>query len=66
VDQRVRSKNELLQSDICLGAGDIEMLASLPATYFSEPANVVTFEPKLKEKAVNDNQGSVVTLKRPT
>jgi hypothetical protein len=36
VDKKVRSKTDLLQSDICLGAADVEQLASLPTHYFAE------------------------------
>jgi Zn-dependent peptidase ImmA (M78 family)/DNA-binding XRE family transcriptional regulator len=63
VDNRVRSKGDLVYSDICLGASDIEMLASLPPNYFSDSTVVVPFEPRLKAKAGNDNDG--VPVRRP-
>ena len=67
VDKEVRSKADLLQTDICLGAADVEMLASLPARYFTEPLNVMAFVPRIKEAlATKDGVGSVVPLRRPT
>jgi Zn-dependent peptidase ImmA (M78 family)/DNA-binding XRE family transcriptional regulator len=64
VSSKVRSKGDLLNNDLCLGASDVEMLASLPAHYFAENVVLVPFEPKLK--GGNDNApGSVVPLRRP-
>jgi Zn-dependent peptidase ImmA (M78 family)/transcriptional regulator with XRE-family HTH domain len=64
VDKKVRTKADLLHSDICLGAADVQMLASLPANYFLESASVVAFEPKLRNTLTTDRQGSVVPLRR--
>jgi Zn-dependent peptidase ImmA (M78 family)/DNA-binding XRE family transcriptional regulator len=65
VQAKVRSKTDLLQSDICLGAADVEQLASLSPHYFAESASVVAFEPKLKERENITGQGTVIPLKRP-
>ena len=65
VDKKVRSKGDLVYSDICLGASDIEMLASLPPNYFSESEVVVPFEPRLKSATGPSGEGSVVPLRRP-
>lgn len=65
VQGNVRSKSDLLESDICLGAADVEQLASLPPHYFFESATVVPFEPKLKERSGSENKGAVVPLRRP-
>jgi Zn-dependent peptidase ImmA (M78 family)/DNA-binding XRE family transcriptional regulator len=50
ISSKVRSKTDLLNYDLCLGAPDVEMLASLPTHYFMESAVIVPFEPKLKER----------------
>ena len=65
VQANVRSKTDLLESDICLGAADVERLASLPPHYFFESATVVPFEPKLKERNA-DGQGTVIPLRKPS
>jgi len=65
VDNEIRSKGDLLQSDICLGAADIEMMASLPANFFMESAAVVLFEPKLKESGRIGQSASILPLRRP-
>jgi Zn-dependent peptidase ImmA (M78 family)/DNA-binding transcriptional regulator YiaG len=65
VDNKVRTKTDLLESDICLGPSDVEMLASLPANYFLESASVVPFEPKLRDAPPAGTGGStVVPLRR--
>ena len=64
VSSKVRTKSDLLNYDIALGAADVEMLASLSAHYFAENVVMVPFEPKLRER--NDNEpGAVVPLRRP-
>jgi Zn-dependent peptidase ImmA (M78 family) len=65
VSAKVRSKRDLLETDICLSAQDVELLASLPMNYFHEDGSVVRFEPRLKEGAPGVGQGSVVSLPRP-
>ncbi len=65
VSEGVRSKKDLLESDICLGAGDVELLACLPANYFYEGGAVVRLEPRLRENSVSGGQGLIVPLRRP-
>jgi Zn-dependent peptidase ImmA (M78 family)/DNA-binding XRE family transcriptional regulator len=65
VQANVRSKTDLLETDICLGASDVEQLASLSPHYFFESATVVPFEPKLKERNELNNQGAVLPLRKP-
>lgn len=65
-DKKVRSKVDLVHSDICLGASDIEMLASLTPNYFADSAAVVPFEPRLKSTVTAKMEGSIIPLRRPT
>ena len=64
VDKKVRSKGDLVHADICLGASDIETLASLKPNYFANSDIVVPFEPKLKSGTANAD-GSIIPLRRP-
>jgi Zn-dependent peptidase ImmA (M78 family)/transcriptional regulator with XRE-family HTH domain len=66
VEAKVKSKSELLQSDICLGARDVEQLAALPAHYFFESASIVAIEPRLKQREGTPGQGTVVPLRKPS
>jgi hypothetical protein len=66
ISENVRSKNELLQSDLCLGAADVEMLASLPVGYFTEKADVVPYEPRLRGGGSSGQSASIIPLRRPT
>jgi Zn-dependent peptidase ImmA (M78 family)/DNA-binding XRE family transcriptional regulator len=67
IQAKVRSKMDLLQSDICLGAADVEQLASLPAHYFFDSAAIVALEPKLKEKdKAPHGPGTIVPLRKPS
>jgi Zn-dependent peptidase ImmA (M78 family)/DNA-binding XRE family transcriptional regulator len=65
IDQKVRSKSEMISSEICLGAADVEMLASLPVNYFVESASIVPFEPKLKDREAGDSSATILPLRRP-
>jgi hypothetical protein len=65
VNEKVRSKRDLLELDICLGADDIEMLASLPTGYFKETPDVVSLEPRLRENPSPGQPASVVPFRRP-
>jgi Zn-dependent peptidase ImmA (M78 family) len=66
VAENVRSKSDLLKTDLCLGAADVEMLAALSPGFFSETADVVAFEPRLKVAATSNGPGaSIVPLRRP-
>jgi Zn-dependent peptidase ImmA (M78 family)/DNA-binding XRE family transcriptional regulator len=65
VSENVRTKSELLQNDFCLGASDVEMLAAIPAGFFSETADVVAFEPKLRAANSGGFSASIVPLRRP-
>ncbi|QND71944.1 helix-turn-helix domain-containing protein [Tardiphaga robiniae] len=65
VSEQVRSKSELMQADFGLAANDIEMLASLPIGYFSETADVVAFEPRIRIVNSNGQTASIVPLRRP-
>ena len=64
VDNKVRTKADLLHSDICLGAADVQMLASLPVNYFLESASVVAFEPKFRPAVTAGKQASILPLRR--
>jgi Zn-dependent peptidase ImmA (M78 family)/transcriptional regulator with XRE-family HTH domain len=64
VDNKVRTKADLVNTDICLDAADLQTLACLPTDYFVESASVVAFEPKLREAKLIDTPGSVVPLRR--
>jgi Zn-dependent peptidase ImmA (M78 family)/transcriptional regulator with XRE-family HTH domain len=65
VDSGVRSKRDLLASDIGLGASDIEMMAVLPPGYFGGQAEIIPLEPKLKESESGNRGGQVVPFPRP-
>jgi Zn-dependent peptidase ImmA (M78 family)/DNA-binding XRE family transcriptional regulator len=65
VSSKVRSKKDLLELDIGLGASDVELLAALPTGYFTEPAaNVVRIEPRLREN-VEPPSARVLPFRRP-
>jgi Zn-dependent peptidase ImmA (M78 family)/DNA-binding XRE family transcriptional regulator len=66
VSEKVRSKSELVQSDFGIAAHDVEMLASLPVGFFSETADVVAFEPRIRGANSNGHSASVVPLRRPS
>jgi hypothetical protein len=65
VHAKVRSKAELLHSDICLAGHDVEQLASLSAHYFADPTRVVPFEPRLKDRDGTESTGKVIQLRKP-
>lgn len=67
IEARVRTKRDLLDTDIGLGADTVEMLAALPVNFFTEaPANVVRFEPRLRGRAIEESSSpAVVPFKRP-
>jgi Zn-dependent peptidase ImmA (M78 family)/transcriptional regulator with XRE-family HTH domain len=61
IDAKVHSKHDLLMGNIGLGASDIEIMASLPAGYFDESAEVVALEPKFRvADAPHRSPGKVV------
>lgn len=61
-----RSKRALLETDIGLGAGDVEMLASLPPGFFAaDAAPVVRLEPKLRGRPSDFAESEVVPFRRP-
>jgi hypothetical protein len=60
VTQKIRSTADLLYSDICLPAVDLEMIAVLPRGYFGISGNVTPLI-RLKEES-----GTVVPFKRST
>jgi Zn-dependent peptidase ImmA (M78 family)/transcriptional regulator with XRE-family HTH domain len=63
----VRSKRDLLEIDIGLGAPDVEMLAGLVPGYFSgEPAPVVRIEPRVRDREASGVAAEVIPFKRPT
>jgi Zn-dependent peptidase ImmA (M78 family)/DNA-binding transcriptional regulator YiaG len=67
VDNKVRSKKDLLDFDIGLGADDVELIASLPAGYFSKAsANVIRIEPRLRESNEQVGKSQIVPFRRPT
>jgi hypothetical protein len=66
VDAKVRSKKDLIVSDIGLGPSDIEMMAVLPSGYFIDSAEIVPLEPKLKESEAASRSGKVVPFSRGT
>lgn len=67
IEAKVRTKRDLIDTDIGLGADTVEMLAALPPNFFAEaPANVVRLEPRFRERAIEDsNSREVVPFKRP-
>lgn len=65
VDAKVRSKRSLLETDIGLGASDVEIMASLPPGYFSDgTAEIVPLQPRLREDAQLPSQSSVLPFRR--
>jgi hypothetical protein len=62
----VRSKKELVVSDIGLGAEDLEMMAVLPIGNFIGSAEIVAIEPKLKESESVPRSGKIVPFPRGT
>ena len=61
----IRTKRDLLETDIGLGATDVEMLASLEPGYFAEGnAEVVPFEPKLRTSDTAGAPGQIIEFKR--
>jgi len=66
VSANVMSKLDLLNHEICLGDEDVELLASLPANYFSERSRVIPFEPKLKTSQSVAGGAAIVPMRRPT
>jgi Zn-dependent peptidase ImmA (M78 family)/transcriptional regulator with XRE-family HTH domain len=65
VQAKVRSKTDLLSSDICLAGHDVEQLACLSPHYFADPATVVHFEPKLKARDGVGGTGEVIPMRKP-
>lgn len=65
VEAKVRTKRDLIEIDIGLGAGDIEMIASLDHNYFEMSPNVIRMEPKFKEYQSNAAGAHVVPFRRP-
>jgi Zn-dependent peptidase ImmA (M78 family) len=66
VDAKVRSKKDLIVSDIGLGPGDIEMMAVLRPGYFIGSAEIVPLEPKLKKSETAPRSGKVVPFSKET
>lgn len=67
VSAGVRSKRDLLETDLGLGAPDVEMLASLPNGFFAEtPGQVVRLEPRLRIAGDTQATGHIVPFKRTT
>lgn len=61
----IRTKRDLLETDIGLGATDVEILASLEPGYFSEDnAEVVPFEPKLRTSDMTGAPGQIIEFRR--
>jgi hypothetical protein len=65
IQAKVRSKTELLSSDICLAGHDVEQLACLSPHYFADPTTVVHFEPKLKARDGVGSTGEVIPMRKP-
>ncbi len=62
-----KKRRDLLETDIGLGAADVEMLASLSPGYFGEQqAEIVRLEPKLRASPSNDTTADVIPFKRAT
>jgi Zn-dependent peptidase ImmA (M78 family)/DNA-binding XRE family transcriptional regulator len=62
-----RTKTEFLDQDVGLPAPDVELLASLPTAYFAgDPAPIVPFEPRLRDKPARGDVGAVLPFRRPT
>lgn len=65
VDQRLRSKEDLLTSDFTLAAGDIEDLCGLvPGWFETDTGEVVTLTVRERETAWRDHPGTVVPFGR--
>jgi hypothetical protein len=64
VSNNVRSKRELVVSDIGVGTNDIEMMTALPMGYLSDIPSIVPIEPRLKNSGEQDGAGSVVPFRR--
>ena len=61
-----RSKRALLETDIGLGASDVEMLASLPPSFFdADAAPVIRLEPRLRNRLTEFAESEVVQFRRP-
>ena len=66
VSNNVRSKKDLLEIDIGLGASDVELLASLEPGYFSDlPPKVIRIEPRMRENAEPPSVAEVVPFRKP-
>lgn len=63
VSENVRTKRDLLLTDIGLGAADVEIIAALPVGYFAESANVIPFEPRLREAELGTQTASVIPFR---
>jgi Zn-dependent peptidase ImmA (M78 family) len=60
----VRARRDLLETDLGIGAGDVELLASLQRGFFAEASGqVVRLEPKLR-LVVESQGGDIVPFKR--
>jgi hypothetical protein len=64
IDAKVRSKKELIISDIGLGPADIEMMAVLPSGYFTGSAEIIPLEPKFRDSETDPRTGEVVPFRR--
>ena len=66
VIQSGRSKSAFLEQDVGLKAHDVELLASLPPSYFAgELAPVVALEPKLRADVPPPQGGTVLPFRKP-
>jgi Zn-dependent peptidase ImmA (M78 family)/transcriptional regulator with XRE-family HTH domain len=69
VNQGGRSKHDFLETDVSLGAPDVEMLACLPSGFFNkDPSQVLRLEPKFREKSTVSTGAAtseVIPFKRP-
>ena len=61
----VRSKRDLLESDICLSGADVEMLAALARGYFSESGTLISIAPRLRERPQVEQVADVIAFRRP-
>ena len=69
IEEGGRSKSALLETDIGLGAGDIEMLTALPPRFFApDSAPVIRLEPKLRggRDDASNRAAEVVQFRRST
>jgi Zn-dependent peptidase ImmA (M78 family)/transcriptional regulator with XRE-family HTH domain len=61
-----RSKSAFLEQDVGLRAPDVELLSSLPPSYFAgEPAPVIALEPKLRVDPPSVQGGTVLPFRKP-